>query len=105
MSEPSFILSMGAIFLPSLTAFADLCLDMCAKSVPEKTAASNTAVGAGGTLRFPPPYSVDEYIRRWWSGLDARRCAFLPAGSTLKVMAVRVERETRYAGWWRRWEH
>lgn len=53
---------MGAIYLPSLKAFADVCLDLCVDSMPGLSVAKNAAVGTGSALQFPPPYSDEQYI-------------------------------------------
>lgn len=88
---------MGAIFMAVLMDFADIFLNRCTKSVSDMTVANNTSSGAGVTLRLPPPYSVDEYILRWSSRMDARRFSIVPAGLTSTVMVGRLECET--AGW------
>lgn len=62
--EICFCLSMGAIFLSSLMAFADVCLGICAELVSTMSVANDSALGASGTLRFPTPYSVEDFIRR-----------------------------------------
>lgn len=48
-------------------------------------AANDASVVTGGVHRFTPPYSVDEYIHKYFGRLDARRFAILPAMLTLTV--------------------
>lgn len=67
---------MGVIFHPSLMGFASVCFDLCAEPVPNMSVVNSTKIGAGSTLRFPPPHPVDEYIHRWSSRLDVRWSAF-----------------------------
>lgn len=56
-----------------------------------------TVVAAFRTLLF----SLDEYIRRWPSRLDAHQLRSLPVGSMLTVMVNLVESETGTAVWQR----
>lgn len=68
-------------------------------------AANNLTVGTGGVPRHRPPYSVHEYICRWYGRLDAHRFPILPAESTLTVTMAPFERKMAYASWQRRWKH
>lgn len=96
---------MCTILLPSVMASTDICFGLCAQSVSDIAAATNAVIGAGGVIRFAPPYSVDEYIRRQSSCLDARRFAILPTGWTLTIIVGWFECETTYLGWRRRWKY
>lgn len=96
---------MGALLLPSLVQISHGCLNLCVESVFEMSAANNTAIGAGDTLRFLLPYSVDEWICRGSSCFEARRLAILPAGLTSAVKVCRFELEKTPARWWYRWKH
>lgn len=96
---------MDAIFLSSLMAFSDACLDICTESVYDLGVSIITAVGARGTLRFPRLYSVDEYIRHWSSRLNARWFAIFPVSLSLALILGRIERETAYVGWRGRSKH
>lgn len=58
-----FAFSMGGIFLPSLMAFVDVYLNICASSVSDMSVGNNSAVGVGGTLRPSPPCLVHDYLR------------------------------------------
>lgn len=94
-----------AEFLPSLMALADICSSLCLNSVSDMTAANIVTVDAGGVLRFPPTYSVDEYVCRWCGRVDARRFSIFSTVSTLTVTTARSELDTAYAGCRRRWKH
>lgn len=62
-------------------------------------AENNASVGGGGVLRFLPPFSVDEYIRRWSGRLETRRLSILQTRSTLTDAIAWAEHDTSYAGW------
>lgn len=95
----SYLLLMGAVFLLYLMSFDDVCLDLCAESVSDMSVSNNTTRGAGGVLRFSPPYSVDEHFPRRSSRLNSGCFAIFPAGASLTVMIGRSEREVALAGW------
>lgn len=59
---------------------------------------ANVAAGAGGVLRYPPPYSVHEYILRYVLRLDARRFAVMNVGRTLTIEVDSEERKMDYDG-------
>lgn len=89
---------MGLIYLPSLMALAEVCLDFCVQSLSDMSVPNKTAIGAGGVLRFPPAYSVDKYIRRCPAHLYSPPVAILPTRSTVAVMVDRLEGEMDLAG-------
>lgn len=81
-------------------------LDVCSiESISLMSAAPDVAVGAGGVVRFPPPYPVDEYILRYVPLLDARQFAMMPVGQILTIMVGNGERAPACPGWRRRWKH
>lgn len=71
--------------------FAEVCLRLCAESVSHMYVTNNTAIGASGTLRFPPPYSVKEYICRLSSRLYSRQLSIPPKGSRLTALVGSLE--------------
>lgn len=83
---------MGAIFLPSLTAFDVVCLVLFAESVSDIAVANNTTIGAVGVLRLPPANWANKYVCRWSLHLDLSRLANLLADSSLTVIVGRLER-------------
>lgn len=66
---------------------------------------ANVPVGAREVLRYPRPYSVDEYISQYIALLDARRFGILPVFQDLTANPVIGEHETAYAGWFLRINH
>lgn len=92
---------MGAIFVPSLMAFAHVFLNTCAESVSEMPVANNSANVTGETLRFMPPYFVDKYLHSSALSFGARWFVITPMGSTLTVMDGHTEPETEYECWQR----
>lgn len=81
---------------------ADERLNMCAELVSNVIVVNNTNVGACGTLRSSPPYSFDEYIRRWLSHLQAHWFAIFPAGALLAMAPSSMQHGATHAGWWTR---
>lgn len=90
-----FVVVLCAVFLSSLKAIADICFDFCAESLSYMAVANNVAIGAGGGIRFPSLYSVDESIRRWSLRMDACMFVVLTTCSTLIVMVRWSECERR----------
>lgn len=52
------------VLLPSLITFADICSGFWVHPKSDMAAADNAFVGTSCVLRFPPPYSADEFNRR-----------------------------------------
>lgn len=85
--------------------FADVRLELCAEAVSEVIFANNSKVGAGGSLSFPPSYSVGEYFGRCSSRIDSRHIVIIQNHSTFTVMIGRLERETALVRWRHPWMH
>lgn len=59
----------------------------------------NPSGGTGGELRYPPSYSVEDYIRLHALEIDARRFAIVQTGEALAMRAGLEKRKTVIAGW------
>lgn len=70
--------------------FTDDCLNMYIEPMSDIIGAINTSLRAGGSLRIPSPYSVDEYLcpRPYFDGLLLE---MLSPGLTSNVIVGRVE--------------
>lgn len=62
MLRVTFVSSRGAIIFPPI-AFGEACLDIHTEWVSDTSVANNAAIVAGGALRFPRSYSVEDYRR------------------------------------------
>lgn len=74
-------------------------------SVSSMRPVANVIVEADDVLRYPPPYTVDDYISRYVSCLNAHRSAVMPVSQALILKVGVEEREKAYAGWQRCWKH
>lgn len=67
--------------------------------------ASGLATRGSDEVRFPPPFSVEEYLRCYRRNLDARRFSILPPGSRMTLSLHDSTPGTVVHGWTTRWKH
>lgn len=80
--------------------------DACStESVCQMIPVANIVVGAGGLLRYPTKYSIDEYVSWYLPGLGTHRFAMMLIRRTLTMNVDNEKHETVYVKWGCRWNH
>lgn len=86
----------------SVSDFSVMCanvLDVCSATLLLLTSAvAIVAVGADGALRYPPSYSIDEYILCCAPRLNARRFPMMPVSQALTKRMGDEECQKTHAG-------
>lgn len=100
LSGTSYIV-VSVMFSGLVSDFNVLCANVLNVRSPEPVStmstATNVAAGAGGVVRYAPPYHFDEYISRYVPRFDARRFTMISVGQRLTVKMGNKEPETAYA--------
>lgn len=63
------------------------------------------SIGAGREPRYPPPYTVEKYIRFHMPNIDVLQFSIISLRQKFTMHVGYEEPETAYAGSYQRWKH
>lgn len=92
--------TLHPLFAEVFDLLKDLLTDTASTGTPPRP-----SVGVGRELRYPPLYSVEEYIILHLRRIDGRWIAITRTEKAFAMRAGNEERETAFVGWFKRWKN